>query len=492
MDFLDPKKRRSHTIRLFIGYCLVTLALILASLLLLFAAFGWGINRTTGEVIQNGLLFVDAHPQAATMYINGQEKGQTDGRFVLEAGNYTLELKRDQYRPWKRDFTLEGGKIVRLVYPFLFPVSLDNRDLLPFSTPPDMVTESPDRRFVLIHNQANPLNIQIVDTSKKELPVTTIAISQTVLGTHPGTQSMEMVEWSTDNRHVLVKNTFSGGYDFLVIDREQPDSSFNVTQTFSRGFTNVTLRDKKFDQLYLLDGASGQLLSGNAATKATSLAASGVLEFWPYKDNTLVYTTAAEAPVGKVFMKVKEGQATYSLRELAKGEGYLLNMAEFDGDSYIVGCSKADGKVYIYKNPTSDLKKSPTENLVPAYLMKLENPEYLSFSAIARFISVQSGSQFSVYDLETEQHYKYDAKIAIPAGEKARWMDGHRLMLIGADNKMRVFDYDGLNPQTLVTTNPAFVPLFDRDYNQLFTVGPTKADASKQGLIRTDLNLGQD
>ena len=99
---------------------------------------------------------------------------------------------------------------------------------------------------------------------------------------------------------------------------------------------------------------------------------------------------------------------------------------------------------------------------------------------------------FSVYDLETLQHYKYDTKIGVTRGVEANWMDGHRLMLVGSDNTLVIFDYDGLNPQSLVTTSGRYVPLFDRDYNQLFTVGPLKADVTKQGLIRTDLNLGQE
>jgi hypothetical protein len=489
MDFLDPQKKRQHTIKLFIGYALIATALFLASVLLLFAAFGYGINRSTGEVIQNGLLFVDAHPEQARMYINGQDRGQTDGRFVLEAGNYNLELKREGYRNWKRDFTIEGGNIVRLVYPFLFPNKLDAKDMQTFSVLPDMVSQSPDRRWIVLHDQTNLTQFKLIDTADKKLPSTTVAMPISVFANHSGT--LEMVEWSTDNRHVLLKNTYQGGYDFIVFDREQPEQSYNVTQVFGKAYGNVSLRDKKFDQLYLHDISTGDLLSANTKDKTTTKVLEKVVAFWPYKDTTLLYTTNTDAPEDKSLLRLKDGQVTYTLRQLARSDSYLLNMAEFDGDTYIVGCAAVDGKVYIYKNPVDTLKQASKAEISPTILMKLDKAQHLSFSHNARFVSVQAGSQFAIYDFETEQQYKYDTKLTLPANYKAKWMDGHRLMTVGTDNKMTVFDYDGLNPQTLVTTQNAYLPMFDRDYDRLYTVGPTGSDATKQGLSWIQLNLGE-
>jgi hypothetical protein len=41
MDFLDPKKSHAHTVRLIIGYVLIGIALILATVLLLDVASGF-------------------------------------------------------------------------------------------------------------------------------------------------------------------------------------------------------------------------------------------------------------------------------------------------------------------------------------------------------------------------------------------------------------------------------------------------------------------
>lgn len=488
MDFLDPKKRRARNIRLMVGYVLMACALFLASVLLLFIAFGYGINGSTGEVTQNGLVFVDAHPEQARIAINGQDKGTTDGRFVLEAGTYTLELTRDKYRSWKRSFVLEGGKIVRLVYPFLFPVDLQSRDLLTYTATPDMVTSSPDRRWIVSHTPDALASMQLTDTSTKELRTTTVALPTGLFKGRSGTQTFTYVEWSTDNKHILVKYTFDDGYDYLIIDRDKPEQSISVSQTFGRSFTKVTFRDKKPDLLYLYS-ADGVLISGHTTDKTTQPVASGVIDFWPYKQDNVLYATNTDAPADKSLIKLKDGTAVYTVREVARADKFMLNMAEFDSDTYVVAGSAADGKVYVYKNPVATLKSTDNKPLIPMLLMRLDNPQYVSFSANARFIAVQSGATFDVYDLETDNQYKYDTEYKLNPDQEAKWMDGHRLMLVSED-KMRVFDFDGINKQTLVDTKAAFVPLFDRDYNQLFTVSPTVAEKTKTGLVRTDLNLG--
>ena len=128
MDFLDPKKKRSHTIRLYVGYALMAVALLIGTILLWYFSFGFNIDPKTKTVIQNGLLFLDAHPESAKVVINGKDKGTTDTRLVMPAGSYSIELQRQGYRNWKHDATIEGGVIERFIYPFLFPEKLVSKD----------------------------------------------------------------------------------------------------------------------------------------------------------------------------------------------------------------------------------------------------------------------------------------------------------------------------------------------------------------------------
>src|SRR5436305_13910231 len=119
MDYLDPRKRRAHNTRLIVGYVLVSIVIGLATYVLNQAANGYGINVKTGQIIQNALLFADSKPGGAEIYLDNQDKNTTtSARLILPTGNYLLTLKKEGYRDWSRQFTLNEQSVARYVYPF--------------------------------------------------------------------------------------------------------------------------------------------------------------------------------------------------------------------------------------------------------------------------------------------------------------------------------------------------------------------------------------
>lgn len=83
MDYLDHKKALRNHITLFVGYILIAIAIVIAALILLYQAYGFGVTRS-GDVIQNGLTFFSSQPNPADIYINGERKSRTtNARMVL-------------------------------------------------------------------------------------------------------------------------------------------------------------------------------------------------------------------------------------------------------------------------------------------------------------------------------------------------------------------------------------------------------------------------
>lgn len=490
MDFLDPNKKRNHSIRLMIGYVLVTVAILLATLLLTFISLGFGFNHNTGGITQNGLLFIDAHPQQASMTINGQDKGKTDGRFVLEAGPYSIELKREGYRDWKKDVELQGGEVIRLVYPFLFPASLQTKTILATTSTPNLITASPDRHWIVLHDQARPTTFQVTDTSTKTNLTKEIVVPQAVFGNKAGEQKLELVEWSGDNKALLLKRYFADGFDYLLINRDKPEESINLASIVGPTATDVKLFDKKTESLYVLSKEGDVLKRVNIKSGQTTEVAKGVVDFFPYKDNIVLYITQAGAKDGQAVVRMINGKDDYSFRELAVSSKYLMGIAEFDHDMFVTVGSSVDGKQYVHKNPLTALSDKSGKNS-QLLMFKLDNPTSVSFSANTRFIALQSGSKFAVYDAETKRQYRFDVGLKLNEGQKVSWMDGHRMMLV-SEGKLNIFEFDGQNKQTLTTMDPSFLPAFDRDYTALFTYGPSTEDKAKQSLSRTELIVKKD
>jgi hypothetical protein len=65
-------------------------------------------------------------------------------------------------------------------------------------------------------------------------------------------------------------------------------------------------------------------------------------------------------------------------------------------------------------------------------------------------------------------------------------MDGAHLDYVSS-GKLEVFDYDGLNRQTLVPSAPQYLPYFDQSYKFLYALAPSTADKTHELLTSTSL-----
>lgn len=489
MDFLDPKKKRAHKRRLYIGYALMAVVIVASTLVIGFMSFGFNVDPKTGDVVQNGLLFVDAHPESARVIVNGKDRGQTDTRLVIPAGKYNLELQREGYRTWKQNFELEGGTIERFIYPFLFPQNLLTEDAQLFATTPTLATQSPDRKWLLAQHSTDVNSFELTDLSTETLEAKPLVLPNTIL-TQPGSKHIvEEVEWSTDNRHVLLKHSFDTGTEFILVDREDATRAVNLNALFVRPISAVRLRDKKYDQFYLYDAATSNLVSATLANKEITQIASKVLAFQPHGSDKMVYISDDATDTQKVRVMLRDGDKAYFLRDITNDKKYLLDMARFDGKWYVAVGASVDQRVFVYTDPLGELAQNSQRQPVPSVLLRLNAPiDYLSFSANTRFISVQAGSNFAVFDAENSRQIRYDTKLALPAGYEAKWMDGHRFAVV-SEGKVVVFDFNGTNMQTLVAASPAFRPFFDRDYNNMLVVGPSVLVKDKTALTQTAMRI---
>lgn len=481
MDFLDAKSRKAHNRRLLIGYVLMAVALAMATWLIVVLTSGLGVDKK-GAIYQNGLVIIDAHPEAADIYVNGQSKGRTNQRLFIPEGSYTVELKRDGYRSWQHKVTLEGGSIEQLVYPFLFPEKLSTKSLQTLSAAPGMVSQSPDRRWLVVQSSAKLGAFELTDLNDDKHLKTEISLPVDALIQAPGEHKFKEVEWVSDNTSLLLEHTWPTGVEYILLNRENPLSSLNISKLFpgQAGF-KITLRDKKPDQFYLYNPATHSLMSGEANSRTVTPLLAHVVQFKTYKDNTILYVNENKE------VHLIQREKDYLIRTLPEAPKYMLEYAEFNGKVYLVCGSPTDGKTYVYFDPLKSLTNVPAKTPQPVRVLVVDKPEFVSFSAIARFVSVQSGSKFAVFDAETGRQFRYDIGLLVASGHKAVWMDGHRLSLV-SNEKIEVFDFDGTNKQTLSSSLPLGQAYFNRDYEALFTL--TK-NAEKVDLTRSELKVNR-
>lgn len=492
MDFLDPRKRRHHKIRLMIGYGLMSVALVLTSLVLLYGVSGYGLNTKTGDVIQNSLLFVDSKPGGATIFINDQDNhSKTSSRLVLQTGHYSLTLKKEGYREWQKELTLNERLVAHYVYPFLFPSQPQAKNLKVYPLKPQFITASPDRRWLLVQTPAGEpgsVSFDQFETGKLDQPPKSIKTPAGLLTNFAKPNgSLKAIEWASDNNQILMQYSFDGGREFIIFNRSEPAKSTNVNKLINNNPTQVALAGNKADQLLVFNQPEAILSVADISKKSFTPLLSHVLAFNAYRPELFSYVTNQEALAGQVVARIWNKGKSYPLYTFAAGNNYFLEASEFQGHWYYVAGSDLGNRINVFKDPLDTLK-DPKYKASALLSLTATGATSLSFSENARYIELQSGQKFSVYDIETANRHQFN--LEKPIAGQFLWMDGYHL--IGQSNgSILVMDYDGLNQQLLT---PSIYPqggYFDKDYNQLFTV-TLAADGTSYNLHAIDMRAGED
>jgi hypothetical protein len=475
MDYLDPKKQARHTVLLLIGYVLTGVAIAIATLVLLYQAYGFGLNRQ-GKVIQNGLFFFSSQPHPAQIYVNGQLKSvRTNTRLSMPAGVYEIILRRDGYRDWQRTIALEGGSVEHYDYPFLIPNELDPSKVAEYGSAPRVMTQSPDRRWLMVQKPGSIRNFDVYDLKNPEKPPLPLALPQDVLTKASGSESWQPGEWADDNQHVLLRHVYDGKLEYVMIDRTDAAKSINLDSELSLPShpPQLVLNDKKYDRYYLYGLPAGRLSQASLDRTSPKPYLDDVLAYKSYGDDTMLYVTPEGAKDGEVLLKMRVGSKDYTIRSFPAGGRYLVDLTEYSGSLYVAAGAARENKLYIYKDPAGQLEDDPGSAPVPSQVLRVHEPDYLSFSDSAQFIMIERSTEFAVYDIENEQTYHYKAPKKLDKPQRhAVWMDGNRLAYVSG-GRLIIFDYDNTNRQELVPASPLYEPAFTPDFQSLFTLAPS-------------------
>ncbi len=501
MDFLDPKKQRMHKIRLLVGYVLIGIAVLIATVILLYQAYGFGIDNK-GNVIQNGWLFVSSRPSPADVYINGARyKSQTDTRVQLPAEKYTVKLTRSGYRDWQRDVTINGGDVQHFDYPLLVPQKLSTTSLKQYDTTPNVTSQSPDKRWLVLQTAADFTTFEVFDLSKPKEPPAVVSLPADTITASDGAQAWHAVEWSRDNRHLLLKHDYQKAGqtlgEFVLFDHEEPAQSINLSRTLNTNPTKVALQDGAYDQYYLYDQTNLLLAKASLRDPNPTAFLEHVLDFKPYDSNGVLYVTDVATTAGKVAVQFRQGDDTYNIREILPSASYLLDIARYKGNLYAAVGTPVENKVYLYKNPTKNAQNGQ-KNLLPLRTLRLAGPTYVAFAPGGQYILVENGTHCLTYDFLATRRYEYQLSMLDEPRLHVRWTDSAHLQFVSG-GKLILSDYDGINQQILQPSLAGLEPVFDQDatfaYSFVAQSSPATAEkpaANTYTLTSTALRTPQD
>lgn len=470
MDYLDPRKRMRHTIILYTGYVLIGIAIVIATTVLLYQAYGFGIDRK-GKVIQNGLVFISSQPAPADIYVSGHLEGsQTNTRLSLPEATYDVQLRRAGYTPWQRSVIVEGGKVLHIDYPLLTPVNLNSTKLFNFVKAPSFSSQSPDKRWLITGRSETQDLFDLFDLKNPTKAPSQLSLPANLLTPAAGPTDLSAIEWADDNQHILLKHSFAGKLEYILLDRQNPSQSVNLNTSIAPNLGQLSLIDRKYDKYYSYDPAGLTLSKASLKAPGTTVVLSGVIAFKPYGNDVILYATSIGASSGKTRIQLKVNDQSYTIRSVAADGNYLLDITTFNNTFYVVAGASSENRLYVYEDPAGQIGNNLFRSPVPTQVLRVTAPNFVSFSSNTQYIMAENGSQFSVFDIQNKRGYNFTSKVALDTPQThASWLDGNRLTLVSGGKQVFV-DYDNQNLRTLGAASPNYTLSVASDIRYTYTI----------------------
>ena len=475
MDFLDPEKIKHHKAILFTGYFFIAILVGLISLMMYYLVYdGYSFNGD-GKLIRNGLVFISSQPHPADLYLNGvKNSAQTNKHIFIPEGIYNVTLKRDGYRDWNRSIEVDGGQIAHFDYPLLIPVNLNSTKVDSLTSEPTLFSESIDSKTLLIGSGSNLDQFSTYDISSTSTPLLNKFNIPSNILSKGVTSSYSVVSWSKDNSHVLLSRSYLNKNEFIVLDINNPNASFNLS-SYLNGFKfdQISLKNGQYNQFYLFDSNSQNLYSLNYDSNninQPSLEISNVLAFTDYTGAGVLYVAKDKNDSSLVDFNIRFEGSDYIVRKLRVGSNYLLADAIYAETPYIVIGEGNSNKVFVYKDPIAQVRSGNGNDPIPAQVLSVKNPNYVSFSKDFEYVMAENGSQFGVYDILNDHGYNYTSNYPIDGSQgHAEWADKNHISYVSS-GKVLIFDYDYNYAQLLNKADANFQTAFDFKDNYFYKI----------------------
>jgi hypothetical protein len=476
MEFLTPKQKKEKARRLYIGYGLLSVLIGLATYILISTALGYEIFSTKGDIVQNGLLFVDSSPGNANIYINGKkESSETGAKLSLPDGVYDISLRKSGYVEWRDKVTLSGGTVKFINYPKLMPLNPQVLADVPMALGSTMTLQTTDKRWLVVSLPEQNKLADIYDLDNPNSPPISLSVPEALLNGQKA-KMLELKEWASDDRHLLARVLIGDKNSYLLFDKDNLSDVVDLTQTFGLvDADTVGFWDDKSDRVYIHHAASTVVL-GNIKDKTispTPLVAEPVRDIYVLPGERAIYTVSGSQGISFKLLSASKSYSFLNVKD--SSEPFIVKSASFNRNEYITVGGGGLEKTSIYKNLESSIKKtSDTRSAAPFALLPSKS-HTIDFSRRNRFILSTDGLSNVVYDIEAKEVIKYTTPAKSPA--ITGWFDDSRIYSLGSDKILEVYDFNGSNVVQLAASSSS-IPYVNNDLHHTAYFVPSTSSQS--------------
>lgn len=344
-------------IRPFIFWAFVSVFFITASSVL-FYTFGYRFNFERGIFIYTGSISIKSNPETVAIRIDDElipnaKLGILNNSIHLgglSPGEHFIEVMAPGYLPWSKKTTVQSGRStefwnVLLVKenPAVENIARTENALKIFQAPKQGL-------FAVIKEKDGQLTIDTLDTNaEKSEPL--LSPPDTALPQ----DSEENIEWSPDNRKVLIPLEQAGARLYFIVDIET--KKISPLHELTKNQEKNSLRNPRWDPtnrdiLFYLEGTTLQRIDTKAPDNSPILVKENVRDYnfsgkniyYLSDDNGIIYRLPAEN------IDAEPLQATTTPIDIMPGSFYSLVVYD---DSRLAVREQKTGRLFVYNKISS-------------------------------------------------------------------------------------------------------------------------------------------
>ena len=482
-----PPSPKRQLIQRILIYGLMTIAVVgLVTALALFMV-GYRFNSDDGSFKQGGLVQFASRPSGANITINGNDFGaRTSTKATLTTGSHFITMNRPGYHEWQKTVQIEAGDILWLNYTRFVPTELDTSSVAKLSAATSTAT-SPNNETYAIWQAANRPVVTLADIRRDKVEVEDIELPEDIYSQpeDPKTQRFKLETWDPSSRYLLIKHSFDGTHEWLVVDTDDPERTRNITELLAVDAEKIVFSYDSRDVVYALIDNDVRMINLSAVTLSRPLL-SDVAEFAVESSEMLSYVgqfdaKTEERTVGYYKVGSESTQALETYQDDGKKSLHVA-LGEYYDEQYQAVAYGSELKITKGELSPDREVDDALETIID--LKVPGNINHLSFKTSGRFVVAQTDEAFSVYDMELKKHtttpLKGDAKVT----KELVWLDNYHAAS-DRSGQLRTYEFDGANQHNLMEVVPGFGMTYGPDAEYVY--GITQDENKAYHLSRTKL-----
>lgn len=456
-------------------YTFMTVTVTVIVSLLMLVVLGYQFNQKDGKIEQGGLLQFYSIPTGAQVTLDENKLGSlTNTKSTVDTGNHFVTYSKQGYRLWQKSIAVTPGQVAWLTYARLIPQTITPDQLQTYTTLTGALT-SPDRHYILLHQEADKPVFTLVDIQNDTPQYSTISLP---IGSYTAPsagkkQSFVLDSWSGDNQTVLVRHVYDNNkMEWLLLNRSSPDQSIDINTTYAISPSRVEFAGGGHSLLFVQVGAIVRRINLDEQTLSRPLA-SNVADFTTYNDKTIAYATKTDAKsemsVGYAAVDIPEPQtiATYP----ANKKPLFAALSQYFGQTYAAIIHDNEVTILTGVLPTPDRKgtlKKFSSHAVPAGVSNLE------VRGGDRFVVATLPNGYATYDLELQKYDETEWKYATKTPRVSlQWLDNFMLWS-DYGGMLRFYEFDGANQQDIISVAEGFTASLSPNDKYVYGIAKTE------------------